>query len=110
MEPAVPWQIRVGYSEYRQQLAAVEALVAKNNEIPPVSNLNDRNGSTPSTLVLVIGDTPFDIEAAAKLGIGAIGFRSGGFPDEALLRAGAIALYDGPADLLARYESSPLVR
>lgn len=57
MEPAVPWQILVGYSEYRQQLAAVEALVAKNNEIPPVSNLSDPNGSTPSTLVLVIGES-----------------------------------------------------
>lgn len=57
IEPAVPWQILVGYSEYRQQLAAVEELVAKNHEIPPLQNLIDRNGSTPTTLVLVIGES-----------------------------------------------------
>ena len=55
--PAVPWQILVGYSEYRQQLAAVEELVAKNHDIPPLKNLIDRNGSTPTTLVLVIGES-----------------------------------------------------
>jgi HAD superfamily hydrolase (TIGR01509 family) len=58
--------------------------------------------------VVVIGDTPYDLQAAGKLGIEAIGFRSGGFPDEVLQRAGAAALYDGPEDLLARYDRSLL--
>ena len=57
---------------------------------------------------IVIGDSPYDIQAAAKLGIRAIGFRCGGFDDAALREAGAIALFDGPADLLARYAESPL--
>ncbi len=56
--------------------------------------------------VVVVGDTPYDIEAASKLGIGSIAFRSGGFPDEAL--RGAAAIYDGVADLLNRYDQSPL--
>jgi HAD superfamily hydrolase (TIGR01509 family) len=56
----------------------------------------------------VVGDTPWDVKAAAKLGVTTIGFRSGGFPDDALLAEGAAALYDGPRDLLARYEASPL--
>ena len=60
--------------------------------------------------VLVVGDTPYDIEAAGKLGIRTIGVRCGGFPDAELLRAGAYALYDGPADLLERFDSSPLAR
>ncbi|MGZ8284569.1 MAG: HAD family hydrolase [Allosphingosinicella sp.] len=54
----------------------------------------------------VVGDTPWDAKAAAKLGLRTIGFRSGGFPDEALARAGACELYDGPRDLLARFDSS----
>lgn len=58
--------------------------------------------------VVVIGDSPFDVEAACKLSIRTIGFRSGGFPDEALLGAGAAELYDGPEDLLRRYEGSLL--
>jgi len=55
---------------------------------------------------VVVGDTPWDAKAAAKLGLRTIGFRSGGFPDEALAEAGACELYDGAADLLARYDSS----
>jgi HAD superfamily hydrolase (TIGR01509 family) len=60
--------------------------------------------------VLVVGDSPFDVEAACKLGLKTIGFRSGGFPDEVLLRAGAAELYDGAEDLLARYDQSLLAR
>jgi HAD superfamily hydrolase (TIGR01509 family) len=58
---------------------------------------------------VVIGDTPYDIEAAAKCGIAAIAVRSGGFPDDILTRAGAIAIYDDVAALLAGYDTSPLV-
>jgi HAD superfamily hydrolase (TIGR01509 family) len=54
----------------------------------------------------VVGDTPWDAEAAARLGLRTIGFRCGGFPDEALTEAGACELYDGPRDLLARFDSS----
>jgi len=60
--------------------------------------------------VIVIGDTPYDIEAAAKCGIAAIGLRSGKFSDEALQGAGAVALYDDVAALLADYDQSPLGR
>ena len=60
--------------------------------------------------VMVVGDTPYDIEAAGKCGIGAIGLRSGKFSDAALREAGAVALYDDVASLLADYASSPLSR
>ncbi|HEX4739396.1 MAG TPA: HAD family hydrolase [Allosphingosinicella sp.] len=60
--------------------------------------------------VLVIGDSIWDVKAAAKAGLRTIGFRSGGFPDAALIEAGACALYDGPRDLLARYAESPFER
>jgi HAD superfamily hydrolase (TIGR01509 family) len=56
--------------------------------------------------VAVVGDTPWDAEAAGKLGVRTVGFRSGGFPDDALAEAGACELYDGPADLLARFDGS----
>jgi membrane protein len=54
----------------------------------------------------VVGDTPWDAQAATRLGLRVVGFRSGGFPDQALADAGACELYDGPADLLARYDAS----
>ncbi|MGF7151916.1 HAD superfamily hydrolase (TIGR01509 family) [Sphingomonas zeicaulis] len=59
---------------------------------------------------LVIGDTPYDIEAAAKCGIRTVAVRSGRFSDVTLLSAGAIAIYDDAATLLADYANSPLAR
>lgn len=56
--------------------------------------------------VVMLADTPYDIEAAGKAGVKVIAVRSGGFSDEDL--AGAIAIYDDPADLLQHYDQSPL--
>lgn len=60
--------------------------------------------------VVVVGDTPYDIEAAGKCGIAAVALRSGKFADDALRRAGATVIYDDVAALLADYENSPLAR
>src|ERR1700722_10301166 len=59
--------------------------------------------------VVVVGDSPYDAEAAGKAGMRTIGFRSGGFAEAKLRDAGCIAIYDGPADLLARYDKSVFV-
>jgi membrane protein len=58
--------------------------------------------------VLVVGDTPYDVEAARKCGIATVALRSGGFSDEALHKAGAAIIYDGVAALLAGFDNSPL--
>ena len=55
---------------------------------------------------IMIGDTPYDIEAAGRAGVRVIAFRSGGWNDPDL--KGAVAIYDGPADLLAHLSESPL--
>jgi HAD superfamily hydrolase (TIGR01549 family) len=60
----------------------------------------------PPTAVVMIGDTPYDIAAATQAGVGIIALRCGGWDDEAL--AGALAVYDDPADLLAHFDTSPL--
>ena len=53
----------------------------------------------------MVGDTPYDIEAAAGAGVRTVAFRSGGWTDAGL--RGAIAVYAGPWDLLDRFETSP---
>ena len=63
----------------------------------------------PTGTCLVIGDTPYDAEAAAKIGIKTIGVLCGGFPEADLRRAGAEAIFRDPEDLLARYDESPFV-
>ena len=58
--------------------------------------------------VVVIGDTPYDAEAAAKAGLRTIGVLCGGFSEDSLRQAKCIAIYQGPTDLLAQYDRSPL--
>lgn len=65
----------------------------------------EESGISPAQLVM-IGDTPYDVEAAAKAKLRTIAFLSGGWNKEAL--KGAVEIYDGPADLLAHYDSSLL--
>jgi len=67
----------------------------------------EESGISPKHLVM-IGDTPYDIEAAAKAGVRTIAFRCGGWTDDKL--KGAAEIYDGPADLLAHYEASLIGR
>ncbi len=57
---------------------------------------------------LMLGDTAYDIEAAGRADVQTIAFRCGGWSDRDL--RGAIAIYDGPADLLAHYQESPLAQ
>jgi HAD superfamily hydrolase (TIGR01509 family) len=60
-------------------------------------------GCKPSEAVM-LGDTPYDVEAAVKAGVRAVALRSGGHPDESL--AGAVAIYDDVADLLSHFDTS----
>jgi phosphoglycolate phosphatase-like HAD superfamily hydrolase len=55
---------------------------------------------------LMFGDTAYDIESAARAKVPTIAFRCGGWSDNDL--RGSLAIYDGPADLLAHYDQSPL--
>lgn len=54
---------------------------------------------------IMLGDTPSDIGAASAAGVGTVALRCGGWWKDADL-AGAIGIYDDPADLLSRW---PLV-
>jgi phosphoglycolate phosphatase-like HAD superfamily hydrolase len=56
---------------------------------------------------VMIGDTPYDIEAASTAGVRVLALRCGGWWSDADF-VGALAIYDDPADLLAHYADSPL--
>ena len=57
---------------------------------------------------VVVGDTPYDAEAARNAGLKAVGVLSGGFSEQALREAGCIAVYRDTQDLFQQYEASPL--
>ncbi len=57
---------------------------------------------------VLIGDSVWDVESAKRAGMPAIVVRSGGFGDDELRDAGAVAIYDTPADLTAALDDTPL--
>lgn len=57
---------------------------------------------------VLVGDTPWDVEAARRAGVRCIALRTGGWPDAAL--DGAIAIVDDPAQLLSLLDRLPLGR
>lgn len=60
----------------------------------------ERAGAEPGQAVFV-GDSTWDMIAAGRAGVRAYGVRSGGISDLELGAAGAVAVYDDPAELLA---------
>ncbi|MDX6695989.1 MAG: hypothetical protein QOF02_3592 [Blastocatellia bacterium] len=65
-----------------------------------------RLGDVTPAEAIVVGDTPYDAEAAGKIRLRTIGVLSGGFPESELDAAGCMAIFQDPADLLAHYEET----
>ncbi|WP_405851280.1 HAD family hydrolase [Streptomyces sp. NBC_00090] len=63
----------------------------------------------PESAVFV-GDSVWDMKAAARAGVTGVGLLCGGIPRGDLEEAGAAAVYRDPAELLARLGDSPLSR
>lgn len=84
-----------------------KADVERSKPDPDVVRAALRKGGLRADEAVMLGDTPYDVEAAARAGVPAIALRCGGWwGDEAL--AGAAAVYDDPAALLAALDRSPL--
>jgi HAD superfamily hydrolase (TIGR01509 family) len=66
-------------------------------------------GVKPSE-ALALGDTPWDVQAAAKAGVKTVAVQSGGWREEQLREAGAIAVYVDVADIVRNFEQSPFAR
>jgi HAD superfamily hydrolase (TIGR01549 family) len=64
----------------------------------------DRMPGIDPTDAIVVGDTPYDAQAAEKVGLRTIGVLSGGFSERLLREAGCFAIYRDAADMLARYD------
>jgi len=61
-------------------------------------------GNPAPETVLVVGDTPYDAEAATKANLKIIGVLCGGFSEMDLRDKGCVAIYQDPADLLQNYK------
>jgi HAD superfamily hydrolase (TIGR01549 family) len=63
------------------------------------------NGGCAPAEAVMLGDTPYDVEASGRAGVRCVAFRCGGWDDAAL--SAAVAIYQDAADLLAHYGTSP---
>ena len=72
---------------------------------PDIIHAALRKAHAEATNAVLIGDTPYDVEAAGRAGVECIALRCGGWPDADL--RGAIAVYDGPWQLLERLDDLP---
>ena len=62
----------------------------------------------PAEQTVMLGDTPYDVQASNRAGVPVVALRSGGGGDSD--PEGAVAIYDDPADLLAHFDESPVGR
>ena len=67
----------------------------------------ERVDAAPGDAVMV-GDTPWDIHAASKTDVPTVAVRTGGFGADELREAGAFALFESVAELVAKLDETPL--
>ncbi|MGW7203214.1 HAD family hydrolase [Streptomyces sp. NPDC054837] len=75
----------------------------------PVEHALELAGVPPERALLV-GDTVWDMKAGSRAGVYCVGVLCGGIPRADLVEAGAEAIYDDPAQLLASLADSPFAR
>ena len=104
--------------EYKK-IANIEDLVEKSTSTDDADNSKPDPDIFQSALkllgnpdlenVLVVGDTPYDAEAATKAKLKIVGVLCGGFPEKDLREKGCLAIYRNPADLLENYEQLVMI-
>jgi HAD superfamily hydrolase (TIGR01509 family) len=75
---------------------------------PDIVEVALTKADVPTDRAIMIGDAVWDVKAASRAGVATIGVRSGGYSAAELRDAGAIAVYDDVADLLAHLDVSPI--
>ena len=118
---AAGFKVVVGSSAKREELdpllevAGVADLIEQTTSSSDAENSKPEPGiveaalsqlALPPEAVVMLGDTPYDEEAARRAGVALIAVESGGWK-EAEFEA-PIAVYTHPADLVERFEASPL--
>ncbi|MFF1477550.1 HAD family hydrolase [Streptomyces sp. NPDC058301] len=117
------WRIVLATSAGGAELGALRKAIDADDVIAGVASADDVSSGKPApdpvhhALELVggeagssvfVGDTVWDMKAAANAGVRPVGVLAGGIPRGDLEAAGAAAIYDDPAALLAALDDSPV--
>lgn len=57
---------------------------------------------------VLVGDTPWDVKAAAAVGVGTLAVRTGGFGEDELVQAGALGVFESVDQLRRALDDTPL--
>ncbi|UZJ33086.1 HAD family hydrolase [Streptomyces endophytica] len=117
------WTVVLASSAGGRELSALRAALDAEDALTAVTGADDVEASKPSPdlveqaleragtepgRAVFVGDTVWDMKAGARAGVPCVGVLSGGYCRSELLDAGAREVYEGPAELLARLDSSLL--
>ena len=87
------------------KLATTSSDAAKSKPDPDIVQAAVRKSGLEPERLIMLGDTPYDVQAAIGAHVNLVGLLSGGWTIAEL--SGATAIYDNPADVLRWYEHSP---
>jgi HAD superfamily hydrolase (TIGR01509 family) len=119
------WQVVLASSADEREFVALRAALDADDAIDDATSSADVEQSkpapdlvqvaldkaqVPAEAAVFVGDTVWDVKACAKAGVVCVGLLSGGIGRDELLGAGAAAIYDGPAELLAALKEGPADR
>jgi HAD superfamily hydrolase (TIGR01549 family) len=112
-------QLVIATSAQRDELAALLEQAGLEEIVEQQTTSSDADHSKPDPDIIraalekggldadeavMLGDTPYDVEAASRAGVPAVALRSGGWPDRQL--DGALEIYDDVAHLAREFERS----
>ena len=114
-------KIVLATSAKKSDLTFYKKLVGMEDLVEDEATSSDANNSKPAPDIfaaalekaavdageaIALGDTPYDAEAAGKLGVLTIGLTCGGWKKSDLLAAGCAEVYRDPEHLLSEFERS----
>jgi HAD superfamily hydrolase (TIGR01509 family) len=116
-------KIVLATSSDKEDVATYKRIIGIDDLVDEVTSASDAKESKPEPDIfevalkkigvaagraIVLGDTPYDAQAAGKAGIRVIGVTCGGWKRDDLRDAGCVEVYKDPADLLLHLAESQL--
>lgn len=117
------WQVVVASSASERELEVLLKVIGAHDAISAMTSADDVDQAKPAPDVVevalrkvgaeaersvMIGDTVWDVQAASRTGVRCVAVLTGGFSRAELLGAGAVAVYQDTAELLAGLDESVL--
>ncbi|MGY6020125.1 HAD family hydrolase [Streptomyces spinosirectus] len=116
------WKVVLATSASGPELSALRRAISADDAIVATASADDVEqgkpapepveqalelAGVPADRAVLVGDTVWDMRAGSRAGVRCVAVLCGGIPRRDLEEAGASAVYDDPAHLLARLAESP---